>query len=157
MFSVGDRIAYPMHGAGVIEAVEEKEILGEVKRYYVLRFAMGGMKVMVPIDKAAEGGLRPIISRQEGERVITFLSEACPAECDNWNRRYRENFERMRTGSAMDTAEVVRALTLRERQKGLSTGERKMLHTAKQILCSELVLMLQMEEEQVLQIIERAV
>lgn len=157
MFSVGDQVSYPMHGAGVIEAVEEKEILGEVKRYYVLRFAVGGMKVMVPIDKADDGDLRPIISREEGERVIAFLSEACPAECDNWNRRYRENFDRMRTGSVMETAEVVRALTLRDRRKGLSTGERKMLHTARQILCSELVLTLQMEEEDVLKIIERAV
>lgn len=157
LFSVGDRVAYPMHGAGVIEAIEEKEILGEIKRYYVLRFAVGGMKVMVPVDTPGEGGLRPIISAEQGRKVLDFLSEDGDDECPNWNRRYRENLDKMRTGSIIDTAEVVRALTLRDRSKGLSTGERKMLNSARHILCSELVLSLGLEEQEVLQKIEQAV
>lgn len=157
MFTVGDMVAYPMHGAGVIEAVEEKEILGQVKQYYVLQFAVGGMKVMVPVESVSEAGLRPIITCEECTVVLEYLSGACEDECTNWNRRYRENLEKMRTGKVFDIAEVVKTLTHRDREKGLSTGERKMLGSARQILASELVLSLGKEEEEVLVLIEQAV
>ena len=156
MFEIGDRVAYPMHGAGVVELIEEKEILGKLQSYYVLRFALGGMKVMVPVN-GKDVGLRAIISKEEGQAVLEFLSQPCEEECDNWNRRYRENLEKMRTGRIFDTAEVVRALIHRDRTKGLSTGEKKMLASAKQILASELILSLDLEEEQVLLRIEQAV
>lgn len=154
MFEIGDRVAYPMHGAGIVELIEEKEILGQLQRYYVLRFALGGMKVMVPVE-GKEVGLRSIIDKEEGIKVLEFLSQPCGEECDNWNRRYRENLEKMRTGSIFDTAEVVRALSHRDKEKGLSTGEKKMLSSAKQILASELILSLDMEEQDVLARIEQ--
>ena len=121
MFEIGDRVAYPMHGAGIVELIEEKEILGQLQRYYVLRFALGGMKVMVPVE-GKDIGLRAIIGKEEGMKGLEFLSQPCGEECDNWNRRYRENLEKMRTGSIFDTAEVVRALSHRDKEKGLSTG-----------------------------------
>ena len=156
MFEIGDRVAYPMHGAGIVELIEEKEILGQLQRYYVLRFALGGMKVMVPVE-GKDIGLRAIIGKEEGMKVLEFLSQPCGEECDNWNRRYRENLEKMRTGSIFDTVEVVRALSHRDKEKGLSTGEKKMLSSAKQILASELILSLDMEEQDVLARIEQAV
>lgn len=156
MFEIGDRVAYPMHGAGIVELIEDKEILGKLQSYYVLRFALGGMKVMVPVV-GKEVGLRAIITKDEGQKVLEFLSQPCGEECDNWNRRYRENLEKMRTGSIFDTAEVVRALMHRDRAKGLSTGEKKMLNSAKQILVSELILSLELEEQEVLSRIEQAV
>lgn len=157
MFDIGDRVAYPMHGAGVIEAIEEKEILGQVKQYYILRFAVGGMKVMVPVEGVDDAGLRPIITQEESSTVLEFLSVGCEEECSNWNRRYRENLEKMRTGKVYDIAEVVKTLTTRDREKGLSTGERKMLGSARQILASELVLSLGKEEDEILNMIEEAV
>lgn len=156
MFAVGDRVAYPMHGAGVVEMIEEKEILGRLQQYYVLRFALGGMKVMVPVE-GKEIGLRAIIDKKQGEKVLEFLSQPCQDDCENWNRRYRENLEKMRTGSIFDTAAVVRSLSHRDKQKGLSTGEKKMLNSAKQILISELILSLDLAEDDVVKCIEQAV
>lgn len=157
MFAVGDMVAYPMHGAGVIEGIEEKEILGQVKQYYVLRFSVGGMKVMVPVEGVQDAGLRPIITLEESNTVLEFLSGACEDECSNWNRRYRENLEKIKTGKVYEVAEVVKSLTHRDREKGLSTGEKKMLGNARQILASELVLSLGKDEEEVLVLIEQAV
>ena len=99
MFEIGDRVAYPLHGAGIVELIEEKEILGQLQRYYVLRFALGGVKVMVPVE-GKDIGLRAIIGKEEWMKVLEFLSQPCGEECDNWNRRYRENLEKMRTGSS---------------------------------------------------------
>ena len=157
MFRIGDMVAYPMHGAGIIEAIEENEILGESNRYYVLRFAMGEMKVMVPVNGVADIGLRHIISRNECEKVLEFLSQETTEETSNWNRRYRENLEKMRTGCIYDVADVVRSLTHRDRAKGLSSGEKKMLSNAKQILVSELVLSMGKDENDVLDLIEQTI
>ncbi|MDL2220336.1 CarD family transcriptional regulator [Eubacteriales bacterium OttesenSCG-928-N14] len=154
MFQPGDMVAYPMHGAGVIEAIEEKEILGAVASYYVLR--VGGIKAMVPVEGEASG-LRPIIDTQESEKVLAFLTGDSDEQCQNWNRRYRENLEKMRTGDIYQVADVVRCLMQREREKGLSTGERKMLLKAQHILSSELMLSLSLTQEQVMEMIEQNV
>lgn len=158
MFGVGALIAYPMHGAGIVEAIEENEILGQSKNYYVLRFSVGGMKVMVPVSSAVQGGLRPIVTKDECKKVLAFLScDADGEECANWNKRYHENFERLRTGDIYDVAGVVRSLTLRDRKKGLSGGERKMLNNARKILVSELMLVLEQEEQALLEMIDEAI
>ena len=157
MFEIGDRVAYPMHGAGSVELIEEKEILGQLQRYYVLRFALGGMKVMVPVE-GKDIGLRAIIGKEEGMKVLEFLSQPCGEEFECGSCLYPQlDLEKMRTGSIFDTAEVVRALSHRDKEKGLSTGEKKMLNSAKQILASELILSLDMEEQDVLARIEQAV
>lgn len=140
MFKVGDRVVYPMHGAGVIESIEEREVLGQVQKYYVLSLSFGDMKVMVPIDSAEDVGLRSVISDSEVNAVFDVLKSECTAMSSNWNRRYRSNLEKIKSGSIFEVADVVRNLTMRDREKGLSTGERKMLDSAKEILLSELTL-----------------
>ncbi|MBQ9989233.1 MAG: CarD family transcriptional regulator [Clostridia bacterium] len=157
MFTIGDCVAYPMHGAGRIAAMEVKNILGEERRYFVLQFPTGDMRVLVPVDSAQESGLRAVIPAEEGHAVLASLSVECPEETTNWNRRYRENLEKMRTGDIYDVAGVVRSLTVRDRTRGLSTGERKMLVTAVHILASELILSLGLSEAEVLDLIEHAV
>lgn len=156
MYCIGDRVAYPMHGAGIIEAIEKKEILGEFRKYYVLKFAVGGMKVMVPIDNLQEVGLREIISCPECERVVEYLSVAEQDTESNWNRRYRMNLDHIRSGNIYEVADVVRSLSWREFRRGLSTGERKMLGIARHIMISELVLASGQEQEQVEQNVDDA-
>ncbi len=158
MFNVGDKIVYPMHGAGIIESIEEREILGERKRYYVMRMPLGDMKVMIPINNVDNIGIRDIIDKQDADRVFKSLeSKSNNAQTSNWNKRYRENMTKIKSGNVFEVADVVKNLILRERNKGLSTGERKMLNSAKQILISELVLAKNMNprdvEEQIDQII----
>jgi CarD family transcriptional regulator len=140
MFAIGDKIVYPMHGAGIIESIEEKEILGERKQYYVMKMPIGDMKVMIPICNASCIGIREIINKKDADAVFESLEGESLEQNSNWNKRYRENMNKIRSGNVFEVAEVVKCLILRERSKGLSTGERKMLNSAKQILISELVL-----------------
>lgn len=139
-YEIGDRILYPMHGAGTIEAIEEQEILGEKHAYYVLRLPAGDMKVMLPIKKLSEIGVRDIISVEEGQKVLAAIPGEIANDDTNWNKRYRDNMELLRTGDIYKVLDVVKSLMLRDYIKGLSTGERKMLSNSKQILISELVL-----------------
>lgn len=140
MFSIGDRVVYPMHGAGIIEAIEEREILGQRKQYYIMKLPIGDMKVMIPVDGVDGVGLRQVIGQEDLTRVLDVLAGERTKMSTNWNRRYRANAEKLKSGNIFEVAEVVRNLTLREKEKGLSTGERKMLDSAKQILVSEVVL-----------------
>lgn len=140
MFNIGDKVVYPMHGAGVIEAIEEKEILGARKKYYIMNIPIGDMKVMIPLDNVDQVGLREVINNDGVEMVYSILRENHSKMSTNWNRRYRANMEMIKSGDVYKVAEVVRNLMAREKEKGLSTGERKMLDSAKQILVSELVL-----------------
>ncbi len=140
MYNVGDKIVYPMHGAGVIESIEEREILGERRSYYVMKMPIGDMKVMIPTLNVDGIGIREIINDTEADRVFAILGEQNGAVNSNWNKRYRENMTKLKTGSIYEIADVVRSLMIREKEKGLSTGERKMLNSARQILISELVL-----------------
>lgn len=140
MFQVGDKIVHPMHGAGVIDGIVEKKVNGVIRSYYELKLPIGGMLVMIPTENCGEIGVRPIIGRAEGDRVIAALGNIQVEMDQNWNRRYKENMTRLKSGDLLEVAWVVKGLMLRDRARGLSTGERKMLHTAKQILISELVL-----------------
>ncbi len=140
MFNVGDRVVYPMHGAGIIESIEEKEILGARKRYYVMKLPMGEMKVLIPTDSISQVGLREVIAKNMVPKVFIVLQGEQPELSTNWNRRYRNHLEKIKSGDIFEVAEVVRNLMLRDREKSLSTGESKMLDTARQILISELIL-----------------
>ena len=139
MFNVGDSIFYPMHGAGTIEAIEEKDILGEKQNYYILKMP-GEVKAMVPVEKANEIGIRSIIDSKTAGKVISVLEENSTEMSMNWSKRYRDNMEKMKSGDIYEVADVVRNLSFKQKEKGLSTGEKKMLLNAKQILVSELVL-----------------
>lgn len=140
MFSIGDKVVYPMHGAGIIESIEEREILGELKKYYVMKMPIGEMKVMIPINNAEGIGIRDVIDNKCADSVFKSLEIKSDEQTSNWNKRYRENMDKIKSGDVFEVADVVKHLVLRERNKGLSTGERKMLNSAKQILISELVL-----------------
>ena len=139
MFQAGDKIVHPMHGAGIVEGIVERKINGVVRTYYSLKLPVRAMVVMVPTEGSDEIGLRPVIGR-ESDQVIEALPTIEATMTSNWNRRYRENMERMKSGNLFEVARVVKGLTQRDNKRGLSTGERKMLHSAKQILISELVL-----------------
>lgn len=156
MFNIGDKVVYPMHGAGVIESIEEKEVLGETKKYYVLRLPVGDMKVMIPVTNYKDVGLRQVIDGDGVQRVLRILSEQSTSMSSNWNRRYRANLEKIKSGNVYEVAEVVRNLITRDKEKGLSSGERKMLESARQILISELVLATEMNEDKTKLMIERA-
>lgn len=145
MFNLGDKVVYPMHGAGIIETVEQKEILGEVKKYYVLKMPIGEMKLMIPVDNVNNIGLRNIIDENAVNKVYEILKQAAVINDSNWNKRYRDNMIKMKTGDIFEVAQVVRDLTYRDREKGLSTGEKKMLVSAKQMLVSEIALSTNMD------------
>ncbi|NLP29554.1 MAG: CarD family transcriptional regulator [Clostridiales bacterium] len=157
MFSIGDKIVYPMHGAGIIEQIEEKKILGETREYYILRVPYGDMKIMIPVESCEEVGIRSIISREQLSEVIELLKSDSTEMSDNWNRRNRENMELLKTGDIFKVAEVVRNLIRTDRCKKLSTGEKKMLTNAKQILISEFILASGMTREEADELIESTV
>lgn len=157
MYKIGDKIVYPMHGAGTIEAIEEKEVLGVKKQYYILSLLFGSMKVLIPTTNCKEIGLREVISSEEVKEVICVLQKDEPnGVTANWNRRYRANLEKMRSGNIYEIAEVVRNLARREQEKGLSAGERKMLENARQILISEFALAKEIEKDKAQLLIDNA-
>lgn len=153
MFNVGDEVVYPMHGAGKIMAIEDKSILGEKQSYYIIKMP-GEVKVMVPTTKAEEIGVRSIIDKESAEKVIGVLEQESTEMSVNWNKRYRDNMERMKTGDIYEVADIVRNLSFKQKEKGLSTGEKKMLLNAKQILVSELVLAEKKELDEIESIVD---
>jgi len=154
MFKIGDKVVYPMHGAGIIEAIEEKEVLGKKRQYYIMRMPIGNMKVMIPLDSVQQIGLRKVVGMEDIETVMCILKEEDTDMSSNWNRRYRANLEKIKSGNIFEVAEVVRNLLHRDKEKGLSTGERKMLENARQILISEMVLAQGKEEKQIETLLE---
>ncbi|WP_027339567.1 CarD family transcriptional regulator [Halonatronum saccharophilum] len=149
MFEIGDKIVYPNHGAGTIVDIEEKEILGEKKQYYIMQLPIGEMKVMIPKDNVEDIGLRNVVGGEVVSKVYQVLEGEQSEMSQNWNRRFRANTEKIKTGDIFEVAEVVRNLTIRDIIKGLSTGEKKMLSNSRQILISELVLAEDKSEEEV--------
>ena len=154
MYHIGDSVVYPMHGAGVIVSIEEREILGDRKKYYVMEMPIGDMRVMIPMDNLDKIGIRDVITTQKADEVIQDLKEYDGEMTSNWNKRYRENMVRIKSGDVFEVSHVVKSLMLRDHEKGLSTGERKMLNSAKQILVSELVLAKHLMQSEVEQMIE---
>lgn len=139
MFSVGDIVCYPMNGVGRIEIIENNTVGGETNEYYRLRFETGRLTVLVPVKNADNVGLRHLSSPEMCEKVEQFLINGdCSPESSNWNQRYRDNYEKLKSGDILTVADVVKSLHKREKSKGLSAGERKMYLTAKQVLMTEL-------------------
>ncbi len=157
MYTIGDKVVYPVHGAGVIEAIEEKEILGELRKYYIMKMPLDDMKVMIPLDGMDQIGIREIINEEEVDMVFAVLSAQITEMSANWNKRYRANMDRIKTGDIFEVAEVVRNLTLKDREKALSTGERKIMQNAKQVLLSELILATGRSKEDLLKEIEEMI
>lgn len=156
MYNVGDEIVYPMHGAGRIDSIEERDILGEKQSYYILKMP-GEVKVMVPIEKAEQVGIRNVIDKNSADKVLNVLEQDETEMNKNWNKRYRDNMDKIKSGDIYEIADVVRNLSFKQKEKGLSTGEKKMLTNAKQILVSELVLAEQSNKEEIEQIVENKI
>ena len=139
-YVVGDKIVHPMHGAGLVDSIVPQKVNGTVRDYYVMKLPVGGMMVMIPTHNCEEIGVRAVAGNDEVEDFWQAVPAIDVEMTSNWNRRYRENMLRIKSGSLIEVATVVKGLMARERQRGLSTGERKMLSSAKQILISEIVL-----------------
>ena len=140
MYQIGDQVVHPMHGAGIIEDITEERIDGCVAQYYVFRMSVGGLTLKIPTDNCDAIGIRPLSPREHIEDILSQIP-TLDADMDvNWNHRYRENMDRIKSGDLLEVARVIKGLMWRDQQRGLSNGERKMLHTAKQILISEIVL-----------------
>ncbi len=157
MFNIGDSVVYPMHGAGVVESIEDKQILGETRSYYIIRISRGKMQVMVPVEGSEKVGLRAVVQPEELDEVYDVLqAESTPMD-ENWNRRNRENMDKLKTGALPQVAEVIRNLVRVDRVKKLSTGEKKMLSNSKLILASEMVVSLGISEEEALKKIDNLI
>ena len=138
MFDIGDKIVYPMHGAGIIVDKEKKEILGTEKDYFILKIPVGEMKISIPIDKINEVGIRSIVDEKTIEDVLGILSNAQGEIIQNWDKRYKDNLEKLRTGDICEISEVFRDLYILDIEKGLSMAEKKLLNASKKMLISEI-------------------
>jgi CarD family transcriptional regulator len=140
-FRVGDKVVYPHHGAATVESLQDREMEGSTRKYYILRLSYGDLTLMVPMDGADEVGLRGVVPKDEIEDVFQILKSRKQAPSpSNWSRRFKNHVEKLRSGDIYQVAEVVKNLTLRDKDKGLSAGEKRMLSKARQILVSELAL-----------------
>jgi len=157
MYKIGDKIVYPMHGAGIIEAIEEREIFEEIKPYYIMQIVSEGLQILIPVDKVDDIGVRTIVTQPVIDEMIETLKLPMDVMEKNWNRRYREHLERLKTGDIFEVAKVVKNLILLDRLKGLSTGEKKMLNNARNFIVSEMVLIQDKDKEEILNLINSSV
>jgi CarD family transcriptional regulator len=148
VFDVGDKVVYPHHGAGTVVRKEQRTVLGEDREYLTIQILHNDMVVNVPTENAERVGLRKVIDEEMVERVLDVLHGSGTTMPKNWNRRFKYNRDKMKTGDIFELAEVVRNLSLREQEKGLSTGEKQMFVKAKKILASELMYAKDMDEDE---------
>ena len=148
MYKVGDKVVYPHHGAGTVVKKETREVLGEKREYLTIKILHNDMTVNVPADNADRVGLRKVIDEQMVSKVLKALTGSGTTMPKNWNRRFKHNRDKMKTGDIFELAEVVRNLSLRDHEKGLSTGEKQMFVKAKKILASELMYAKEMDEDE---------
>ncbi|WP_297789971.1 CarD family transcriptional regulator [uncultured Anaerococcus sp.] len=157
MFKIGDKIVYPMHGAGTIDSIEKKEFLGEEKDYFILKMPIGDMDISIPTSKINDMNIRDVITKEEGDRVLRILDEDPTDMSDNWTVRYRQNQEILKTGNVYEVAEMVRNLAILDKDKGLSTTEKKLLNRARRILASELVMAGSLKKEEAEAMIDESI
>ena len=148
MFKIGDKIVYPMHGAGTIDSIEKKEFLGEVKDYFILKMPIGDMDISIPTSKINEMNIRDVITKEEGDEVLKILDDDPSDMSNNWTVRYRQNQEILKTGDIFEIAKMVRNLAILDNDKGLSTTEKKLLNRSRRILASELVMAGSLKKEE---------
>ena len=148
MYKVGDKVVYPHHGAGTVVKKEKRTVLGEEREYLQIQILHNDMTVQVPTENADRVGLRKVIDETTVEQVLKALRGSGTTMPKNWNRRFKHNRDKMKTGDIFELAEVVRNLSLRDHEKGLSTGEKQMFVKAKKILASELMYAKSMDEEE---------
>ncbi len=154
MYSIGDKIVYSVHGAGTIVDIQNIEILGDEKKYYILQLPINNIKISIPVDGVEGAVIRPVISKSEGKKVVEILKAEKTEMSGNWGQRYRENLETIKTGDIYEIADIVRNLTILDMTKGLSASEKKMLTNSKRIIVSELVIIGALEKDEASQMID---
>lgn len=158
MYKVNDRIVYPMHGAGIVNSIEDIDLFDDGEQtYYKLNIVSENMEILIPVDKADEIGVRPIVSTEEVNKMIESLHGDMGEMNKNWSKRYQNNLDILKSGDIFQVAEVVKNLTLLNRTKGLSTGEKKMMTSARNFLVSEIILVLDITKEEAIAIINNAI
>ncbi|WP_297282251.1 CarD family transcriptional regulator [uncultured Anaerococcus sp.] len=157
MFKIGDKIVYPNHGAGIIDSIEKKEFLGEEKDYFILKMPIGSMDISIPMANIDKMHIREVISKEEGDEVLRILDGDPTEMSNNWNVRYRENQEVIKTGDIFEIAKMVRNLAILDKEKGLSTTEKKLLNRARRIMASELVMAGSLEKEKAEEMIDESI
>lgn len=157
MFKIGDKIVYPMHGAGVIDAIEKIDFMGEEKEYYILKMPIGEMDISVPADNMKDANIRFIISKEEGKEVLEILDDKPTEMNTNWTKRYRDNQDILKTGDIFEIAKMVRNLAILDSDKGLSTTEKKLLNRARRILASELVMAGSLDKKEAERMIDESI
>jgi CarD family transcriptional regulator len=148
LYKVGDKVVYPHHGAGTVVKKEKREVLGQTREYLTIKILHNDMTVNVPAENAERVGLRKVIDEEAVAKVVKYLTSGGTQMPKNWNRRFKHNRDKMKTGDIFELAEVVRNLSLRDHEKGLSTGEKQMFVKAKKILASELMYAKAMDEDE---------
>jgi len=156
LYNIGDKIVHPMHGAGTIDSLTTRTIDGKVLEYYILKLPTNNMTIMVPVASCDKIGIRDVIDETRANELITLFSTIEVDINTNWNQRYRDNSARIKSGDLDEVVRVIKSLTFRDMKHGLSNGERKMLHSAKQILLSELVLAKALTYEEIESIVDNA-
>jgi CarD family transcriptional regulator len=155
-FSIGDKVVYPNHGVGVIEQISSRTIGSQIERFYLLKIKASSLKVMVPFHNVDSVGLRRVVRNGEVQKILDFLTDG---KCENhadWKYRFKENSDKMRTGSLLDVAEVLKGLLLLALEKPLSFREKKMLERARYLLVSELAMARSCEEPAVEDLLNKA-
>lgn len=155
MYKIGDKIVYTIHGAGTIIDIQEIEILDNKESYYILKLPINDITVSVPVSDSE--GIRPVISKEEGERVVKILQADISEMSKNWGKRYRENLEHIKTGDIFEIADIVRNLSVLNEEKGLSASEKKMLDNAKRVMVSELIIAGSLTKEEAIELIDDAI
>ena len=155
MFQIGDKVVHPLHGAGVIEDIVERTIDGAPAQYYALKLALDDTQIFIPTDACDKLGVRPVCSREQASALLRQLDSVTRGESKDWNQRYRENMLHIRSGNLLEVAQVIKDLSAREHERGLSTGEKKMLASARHILESELAFALGQTPQAIAEIIEQ--
>lgn len=154
MYNIGDKIVYSVHGAGTIVDIQNIEILGDEKTYYILQLPINNIQISIPVDGVDDAVIRPVISKEEGKKVAEILRSEKTEMSEKWGQRYRENLETIKTGDIYEIADIVRNLTILDMTKGLSASEKKMLTNSKRIIVSELVIIGALEKEEASQMID---
>lgn len=148
MFQIGDKVFYPMHGAGTIKAIEEKEVLGSKKEYYVINIPISKMDIMIPMDKMQSSGVRSVVDRKTMKDIIFDFQHMEPHSTLPWKERYSSNLEKLKTGDVLDSVEIICDLLFRSKEKALNTSEKQMLNQARRNVISELILVADFTEKQ---------
>lgn len=149
-FKIGDKAVYPAHGVAEVTAIENRDIAGKPKAFYILKLVDSGMRLMIPTDGAARAGLRTVISKKDADKVLQILkSDEVAVDAQPWNRRHREYMDMLKSGSPFEVAKVLRDLYRLKRDKDLSFGERRLLDTARSLLVTELALARKIKEDRV--------